>query len=230
MLGGLKRYIQLVASSWGKSVSGPFFAVLTFGLLIWQLIVKDPATAPNVVVWGYWLTLGAAIFFILIAQFKVWRAEHKALVEAEDKLNAAADMRGPIWIQLSAVNPNADQTKPASALGYTFDCSNHGKVPCELNKVIVKLVPPDGRGFNLIQDLHIPQVIEPGRAFKYQATCAVQGVSVEDLRKTKITVYAVDSLGTEYQHTETKVTNMVLKMPAPHTTPKIRLSMRDPEF
>ena len=212
-----QKYVGKAAVSWGKSVSGPVFAILSFILLVSQLAAKDAPTAAKLLVWGSWLTLCTALLFVLIAQFRVWREEHECRCKLEEKLNAAADIRGPIWVQLSAVNPNADQTKPASALGYTCDCSNHGRVPCELGKIVIKIVPPGGFGFNLLQDILLPQVIEPGRAFKYASTCGIQGVSPDDLRKSKITVCLDDSLGKEYQSTETKVTNMVLSV-TPHGT------------
>jgi hypothetical protein len=223
-------YTKKVIGTWGKAISGPVFGVLALVGTVLQIVFTDSPDLTLALKWGSWLTLGTAAFFVLVAQFHVWRDERRSCIALEQRLNAAADIRGPVSIQLSMQSPFADQTKPGSALGYTFDCSNHGKVSCEINKIIIKLAPPNHPSFNILQALPEPQVIEPGRAFKYQATCPVKGFSSEDLRKSKITVCAVDSIGREYQNTETKITNIVLQMPAPHAGRSARFSMRDEGF
>jgi hypothetical protein len=215
MLKRPRKYVWMVVKSWGKSISGPVIGGIGLILIAVQLGVEGAPRISAILRWGEWTTLYVAGLFVLVAQYDVWREEQEGRAKAEDALNAAADIRGDIWVQLSKVNPFADQTNPGSALGYTCDCSNHGRVTCQINKVRINVKPPKGLAFNLMQDLAIPEEVEHGRAFKYQSDCAVHGISPEGLRVCTIDIRLIDSLGREYPNTVTRMSPLVMKV-IPH--------------
>ena len=119
-------------------------------------------------------------------------------------------MRGRIVLLLSPNNPLANQLYPASFLKICCDCANHGKVSCEIRKVNVEVNPPDGHWFEIINPLSVPIAVNPERAFVYVDNVLVRGVSPEDLRKSKITVHLIDSLGTRYPNTITTISPELL--------------------
>jgi hypothetical protein len=148
--------------------------------------------------------------------YRVWHREcqhhertSQQLTEALTKLGERADMQGEIVIMISPHNPYQDQTRIGSLMQYSCDCSNHGKVPCEISKVRVHITPPNGAWFEDLRDL-VPQVVGPGRAFRFRESCVVPGVSPRDLRQSQITVILVDSLGVRYQNTVTKISPALL--------------------
>jgi hypothetical protein len=76
----------MVSKSWGRAISGPVLAVVGLGLLILQQMTTNNETATIALKCGAWLTLGIAAVMILVSQYKVWKEDHIARLNAEDRL------------------------------------------------------------------------------------------------------------------------------------------------
>ena len=196
-----------VGKSWGRSISGPVFGTIALILLLVQEVVTDAPTATVALKWGAWGTISIAVFFILIAQYHVWHEEHDARLAADEKLSAAADMRGHIWVKNSPNNPVQDQTRVASELTFHCDCANHGKQLCEISRVAIRISPPERKTIAFVMGVIKLHVVAPGRGFTYHESTPVLDLSTADLLNSNISINLIDSLGTEYLNTVTKVTS-----------------------
>jgi hypothetical protein len=84
MFTGPKEYILKVSNLWGKAISGPVLAVISLVLLLIQQTITNETTTTGLLKWGAWLTLGMALYLVMVAQYKAWREqwlERKALAD-----------------------------------------------------------------------------------------------------------------------------------------------------
>jgi hypothetical protein len=81
---------------------------------------------------------------------------------------------------------------------------NVGKMACEIVTVFVKITPPDGHWFEMIEDIE-PVLIQPERAFRRKAASYVQGVWPDDLQKSEIIVTFKDSMGRRHRNASTRL-------------------------
>ena len=86
----------MVGKFWGEQISGPILALIGFGLLIAQAYVTDAPTATAILKWGATVTLGTAIFMVLVAQYKAWSTERDNYEAAAAK-NIRPELRGKAY-------------------------------------------------------------------------------------------------------------------------------------
>jgi hypothetical protein len=91
-----RKYVTMVAKSWGRAVSGPVLGVVGLILLAIQQTIHEASLAEKAVRWSAWITLGTAALMIMVSQYEVWKEEHESRTKCETALNAAADLRGLI--------------------------------------------------------------------------------------------------------------------------------------
>jgi hypothetical protein len=91
----LKEYLTMLWRFWGSRISGPILALVGFGLIVINLCIPSdsPAIAAKALLVGAWITLGAAGFMVLIAQYDVWDAERDKY-EVEVLKNARPEIQG----------------------------------------------------------------------------------------------------------------------------------------
>lgn len=158
-----------------------------------------------------WLVSASAIlavFFLIVAAYRTWKSEYDARLEAAGKLDAKADIRGTTWATILQYNPLADQTKDGSGLRFKCQCANYGQKPCEISRVSLVV-----SGIDFTEPLRIEQplplscvtMVGPGEQFLCSGVFTVHGVKLSQLSRSDITIRLIDSLGTEYPNTETKI-------------------------
>ncbi|MGO9255191.1 MAG: hypothetical protein ACLQU1_02645 [Bryobacteraceae bacterium] len=159
-----------------------------------------------------WLILG---LMFMLASFRAWDREHgakeneikcKAEVQEElDSFNAKVDLRGCVYVLVEDRNPLADQSRDASRFRFQIDCTNHGGGMREISKVRLAVVPPNGPFWTGIQRIGEPKSTAYGQQLLIPESHAiVDGISPQVLKQSTITLYLVDSMGTEYSGIETK--------------------------
>jgi hypothetical protein len=120
-------------------------------------------------------------------------AERLRAQSAEDKLNAAADMRGRVSY---AVQKASDIFV---TVHYRFDCANHGYQKCEITRVrlvitgdeptdVVNPVPPSG----------FPQSIGHGESFRQEGHFSFSTVRADIIVRSSFKFILIDALEGEH--------------------------------
>lgn|ERR1035437_1115520 len=121
------------------------------------------------------------------------------------QLSAVADIRGNIFATILQYNPLENQTEIGSGLRFKCVCSNHGRKACEISKACLWLSGEDFQTpLRLETALPLPCVstVQHGQRFSCDgAGFAVRGVRLSQLNRSTISIYLIDSLGTEYRNT-----------------------------
>jgi hypothetical protein len=207
-----RKYIVMASKSWGRAISGPVLVTVGLILLACQLSIRDSRIAELVLKVCSWSSLSIAGLMVFIAQYEVWKEEHAARTKVEAELTSKADVRGITRIEISGRNPYKDQTKTGSRFRCDCDCSNHGKTECEIGEIWAWIEPPGRKTDSgvvkphkfAIYDSIPPQVVGPGRAFRYQHEFVVEGISPEELRAAEVVVVLKDGLDNDYK-TDTRI-------------------------
>lgn len=196
------EYLVLVSKLWGKEISGPVLVLIGLALLAAEQLVTDQQTAAVVLKASAALTLSAAIVLFFSAQYKAWRDEHEARTLAELKLNAAADVRGEIWVLV----PQSPEVAGNCMLRYGCDCANHGRKECQLSSALIEVHPPLKPWFNVL-DRFPPQsvrTIAPGEQFRYEGIVPIPKLTCAELDRSDVTIILTDSIGVQYRNAVTK--------------------------
>ncbi len=146
--------------------------------------------------------------FFVVAAYRTWKPEHEARIKAEVALNAEADMKRTIWATILQYNPLQDQGNDASGLHFECRCANHGRKPCEISRACILLSGTDFKdGFRFEQPLPLASVrmVGIGEQFVGSGAFTIRGLKLSQLSRCEITIHLIDSLGTEYLNTDTKI-------------------------
>ena len=151
-----------------------------------------------------------AVTLFVVAAYRTWKPEYEARCKAEEELSRKADMLGEILVDIGIRQPySEDEPLRGTLIQYSCDCANHGKADCEISKVFIRVDPPSG--FWFVEQIDItPVVVSSGRAFKFQQSVFVHGVSPTDLRNGKIVVCLIGSTGEHYEKTVTRISPRIL--------------------
>lgn len=214
-----KEYAVSVFSFWKMHVSGWILALAAIGLSIAAAVVIDDASASaRVVKWSAFILGGAALCVMIGAQYDAWKEQFLAREKAEAKLNASADMRGTITVQVTQANwllvtSVGTPPEPAIVLGFRFVCANHGHAECEISRLcfITQIAgrQPVEQILHLDKDI-VKMVAPKGEFYGWQEFSFVR-IGVEDLPHIDITAYLVDSLDIVYRNTKT-ITNFAAQV------------------
>jgi hypothetical protein len=116
-------------------------------------------------------------------------------------------MKGIILATKLRHNPFQDQTD-GSGVRFKCQCTNHGQKPCEISKACLVL-----SGIDFKDDFHLEKrltsafvkTVDPGEQFVCDETFKIRGVNPSQLDRSEVTIHLMDSLGTEYFNTDTRV-------------------------
>src|SRR5262245_30931912 len=116
MLALPRKYVTVVAKSWGRAISGPVLGIVGLILLAIQQTIHEASLAEKAVRWSAWVTLGTAALMIMVSQYEVWKEEYQSRIKFENALNAAADLRGVIRVSFWSGNPYQHLNQEGSVL------------------------------------------------------------------------------------------------------------------
>jgi len=130
----LREFMSVIWEDWGTRVTGGLSVPFTVMALISK---ADYAKA----IWGTCAFIG-----VLATIYQVWAKERGRVVNLEAELNAEADMRGSVEIKTPIRNPYADQSRAGSSLDFECRCANHGRKPCQVAQVGIRIAPAPDKG------------------------------------------------------------------------------------
>lgn len=161
----------MVVAQWYKGhVSGWMLAIAAIGLQIAAAWVSnDPARSASVVRWSAWLTTGAAVYAIFVAQYDAWRAERKKF-ESELAKNSLPEIVGEIRTATATPFTGgglADNLLHAGSHLLTFTLSIRNVRPVDTNIAGVKFEALRTRPMLFIFDVSAcsqqgPEIKRPG--------------------------------------------------------------------
>jgi hypothetical protein len=203
-----KDYIMAVLKSWGRSISGPFLAVI--GLVMTLKTLTDTQAQAVVHQFG-WLSLAFAGLMVFVAQYRVWACEEKLKQQAQDALNSVADLRGTITLSIPLGNTESD---------VSCDCANYGFGSCQPDRIKITFALADASERE--QYIRIPdaaaKMIHHGERFTYRNNKIYLSGRSSLSVKSSVSVTLVDSLGREY---ELAATVTLIPEPPPYKRPSI---------
>ena len=178
-------------------VSGWLLAIVAIGLTIAAAVVQgDPSTASSVVKWAAWLTGGAAIWLVFVAQYDAWRLEQTEKQTALDELNKEADMQGTIFVY-----PVPPGERTDGKLAFSCECANYGRQPCQVSRIVFYVRPGSRESFRKVIPLYDPAVknVGHGERFHLEGAFYFSELRPEEMATTVFSVGLMDSLGKEYR-------------------------------
>jgi hypothetical protein len=191
------KYVVTVFRVYKTHVSGWLLAIVAIGLTIASAAVQnDPSRAAMVVRWAAWLTSGAAIWLVFVAQYDAWKQERDAKQVALDELDQEADMRGTIYIW-----PGQGGVRPEARIQFKCDCANYGRKTCQITKIFFDVDTEDRGLFRFELPLSVPsvKVVEHGIQYQESGHVYVPNTTVASFASATVDAGLIDSLGTQYK-------------------------------
>ena len=179
---------------WGKHVSGPIIGIVAI-LMPFVARFCSQATAKELLDAGGIISAVICAFLIIVAQYEVWKEKRDALIVACAALDAEADMQGTIFIY-----PQDSMGRPDGKLGFTIDCANHGRKPCEISKIVFVIQRGTGEQDKRVFPLYSPAVhtVGHGEQFRLEGGLFFSGIEARELHQANIQACLMDSLANEY--------------------------------
>jgi len=200
----LREYVSSVWEQWGRKVSGRTLAIIGLLLLLVTLLFPDRKVLDLCATWGSRLTLAAAGWLLLVAQYETWKDKREGLVAARAELDAVPDMRGTVWYLL--FTGCAD--KAPTTIQFWCDFTNHGRQPCEISKMAVFIKSEDGpidpaigEQCQLVGDPYL-KLVGYGEVFRYNGGFNIN-LPLGIMRRCSVKIFPIDSFGVEYRNVET---------------------------
>jgi hypothetical protein len=206
-------YINETFRQWGKSISGPVFGIVSIASsAVSAKALDNPWLARQNTLIAAILFGILSVGFFLAAQYKVWLHSQQARLKAEEELNSEADIRGMIHVGIMQYDPsNESLSGHNSGILVSCDCSNHGRKTCQISKILVLIDTPGEKQYRFLQQMAPGDVKDVEHGHQYLAAFDIKlyGIQITRLRKSLLILHLLDSLGTEYQHTQTLITILV---------------------
>jgi hypothetical protein len=202
-------YVITALRLWGKHISGPALAVVAIVLAFaYAHYANEPTATALVAKYGALVTGIAAVCLMFVAQYGAWKGEHDERIKAQSALDTKADIRGTIWVNIPQYNPLQDQNKDGSALRLKCRCVNHGHRSCQISRFRLVVSGTDLNDVRMERPLPMSfvQTVGYGEQFVCEAgPYTIHDVGLTQLNCSAITIHLMDSLGTEYTNTDTRV-------------------------
>ncbi len=191
------EYVVTVFRVYKTHVSGWLLAIVAIGLTIAAAVVQgDQSTAASVVKWAAWLTGGAAIWLVFVAQYDAWRQEREAKQTALDELSKDANMHGTIYVW-----PAPSYPRPEGRIQFKCDCANLGRKSCQITKIFFDIDVDKRTGFRFEFPFFEPRVkvVEHERQYQESGTLFIANTTPDSIIHSVISAGLIDSVGKEYK-------------------------------
>lgn len=197
---------MVTAKLWAKNIAGPVFAIIGLILTILGQFSHDAPLAAKALAWGAWVTLGAAILMVFVAQFQAWEIERQKY-EQEAAKNLRPDIRGEAFHfhRYGLVSESRLDGDWTADIQIQFEVYAYNMHPVPTN---VRAVALDGSAlddpaeFSDIKLLSPPDALELGIGKSFQVTAnATFHKKLADLDRvglSTLTVALIDAFGGEH--------------------------------
>jgi len=136
--------------------------------------------------------------------------ERQRYKQLSDELSMAADMQGTVGVSLELSPEDGRPEQRTLTLRCAFDCVNRGNKSCQITRLSMEAVTTDGNILPVGERLILkPIIVDPERAFLYQASFFIGGLIVQEIPKYTLRVILSDSLGRRHTNIVTTVSPLM---------------------